>query len=82
MGDHHEYIAVITDDLLIFSKQPDMIIHPLEQVFGYTLKGVGKPEYYNGADIEQDDETEFWSMSAKTYIRNVTNKIENYWKSS
>jgi hypothetical protein len=40
------------------------------------LKGVGIPEYYNGADVELNDKTKKWSMFAKTYIKNVTERIE------
>ena len=76
MGDHYEYVAVIVDDLLIFSKDPDEIIKDLEKVFGYELKGVGTPEYYNGADIEFDEDRNCWTMSAKTYIKNVCERIE------
>jgi hypothetical protein len=43
--DHYEYIAVIVDDLLIFSTHPEMIITALKSVQGYTLNGVGIPEY-------------------------------------
>jgi hypothetical protein len=46
-GDPYEYIAVIVDDLLIFSKFPDQIIGPLQEVCNYELKGVGIPKYYS-----------------------------------
>jgi len=75
-GDHYEYIAVIVDDLLILSKNPQTIIAALTEIYGYELKGVGTPEYYSGADVEQDKDTGYWKMSAKTYIKNVTDKIE------
>jgi hypothetical protein len=80
VGDHYEYVAVIVDDLLIFSKDPQTVIQPLKQIFKYTLKGVGVPEYYNGADIEQDKRTGLWSMSVKTYLKNVIDKIEGLLK--
>ena len=56
-GDHHECIAVITNDILVFSKEPEKIIEPRRSIFGYTMKGVGVPEYYNGADIAMDKTT-------------------------
>jgi hypothetical protein len=74
--DHYEYVAVIVDDLLVFSREPNTVIQPLKEIYGYTLKGVGIPEYYNGADIGYNETTKNWSMSAKTYIKNVTEKIE------
>jgi hypothetical protein len=48
----------------------------MRQIFKYTLKGVGVPEYYNGADIELDSKTKLWPMSFKTYLKNVIDKIE------
>ena len=75
-GELYEYIAVIVDDLLIFSRNPETIIQPLREIYGYELKSVGVPEYYNGADIEYDKKANCWTMSAKTYIKNVTSKIE------
>jgi len=51
-ADHYEYVAVIVDDLLIFSRNPDTITGPLQTTYKYELKGVGEPEYYSGADVE------------------------------
>ena len=48
MEDHYEYIAVIVDDLLIFSRDPDSIIDTLKTKYNYKLGGVGSPEYYWG----------------------------------
>ena len=42
--DHYEYIAVIVDDLLIFSKDGMKIINHMKEKYGYQFKGVGKPE--------------------------------------
>ena len=78
-GDHYEYIATHVDDLLIVSRNPSEIIKNLEK--RYDLKGTGVPEHYLGGNVDQhkneqkkDDVT--WSQSARTYITNVTAKIE------
>ena len=71
-----EYIAVIVDDLLIFSRCPEGITKLLQDVYGYELKGLGIPEYYSGADIGYDQERNCWWMSAKTYIHSVSERIE------
>ena len=42
----------------------------------FRSKGVGPPEYYSGADMEYDRERKCWTKSAKTYIKNVVDKIE------
>jgi hypothetical protein len=74
--DHYEYIGVIVDDLLVFSKNPELILEPIQKVAGFELKGVGAPEYYSGADMFLNPETGLWEMSAKTYVKNVCDKIE------
>ena len=48
-GDHYEYVAVYSDDLLVFSKEPTKILRGLEAL--YPLKGVGRPEFYLGGDV-------------------------------
>ena len=45
-GDHYEYIAIYSDDLLVFSKDPIKILKGLEAL--YPLKGVGRLEFYLG----------------------------------
>ena len=54
MGDHYEFITIFVNDLIIFSKNPGALIESIEAV--YQLKGVGKPDYYNGGDIHHDEE--------------------------
>jgi len=75
VGNHYEYIAVIVDDLLIFSQNPDEIIETLQTVYKYKLGGVGTPQYYNGADISFN-KNGYAQMSAETYIKNITERIE------
>ena len=41
MGSHYKYIATYIDDLLIVSKNPQLMIKDLELT--HTLKGVGDP---------------------------------------
>ena len=72
----YEYIAVIVDDLLILSKDPQPILDTLTELYGYELKGVGIPEYYNGANIAQDPKTNLWTVSAHTYITNVVDRVK------
>ncbi len=77
-GDHYEYIAVIVADLLIFSKEPLLIIEPLQKIWGYSLKAVGSPEYYSGADIEWDGKRQCWTLGSKSYIKSVCDRIEKF----
>ena len=81
-GDHYEYIAVYSDDLLVFSKHPSVILQGLSAMF--PIKG-GKPEFYLGGDVEvvKDEDGIFhYASSAKTYIKNVCDKIEKLYETS
>ena len=67
------------DDLLVYSWDPMPIIDEIKA--DYILKGIGKPEYYLGGNIDYLDEQ--WqkngiqtALSAATYINNVTEKLE------
>ena len=78
-GDHYEYVATYVDDLLVFSRKPLEIIQEVQK--DYILKGVGKPEYYLGGNVDELDEhwTQrgvFTALSARTYIKNVIGKLE------
>ena len=46
---HWECICAWVDDLLVFGKNPMELVKELKKKF--TLKGVGKPEYFLGADM-------------------------------
>jgi Reverse transcriptase (RNA-dependent DNA polymerase) len=72
--DHYEYMAVVVDDLLIFSKAPKEITDELTTRYEYELKGVGIPEYYNGADMKI--EGSHWTMGSEKYVHGVVKKIE------
>ena len=71
-------IAVFVDDILVFSKHSETVIEPLKHKFKYELKGVGEPEYYNGTDIARNPTSGCWEFSARTYIKNICEKIETF----
>lgn len=75
-GDHCECAAVMVHDLLVFSKDPTLIIEPIKEVHGCELKGVGVPDHQSGVDTEFDNERHCWTMGAETHIKNVSDKIE------
>ncbi len=68
-----EYYCVYVDDVIFVSKDPMQQIRIVE--FEYQLKGVGVPEYYLEGDMELGKDGKM-SWSAKTYIKNVTDRIE------
>ena len=76
-GDQYEYITIYSDDLLVFSKHTTGTVKGLNTLL--PLKGVGYPELYLGEDVgnaEINGEVKH-AFSACTYIKNVSEKIEN-----
>jgi hypothetical protein len=78
-GDHYEYICRYVDDLLLGMADPQAFMGELRK--HYTLKDIGTPDVYLGADYHRikGDFTESGStttMGAKTYLKNVCAKIE------
>jgi hypothetical protein len=76
---HYEYLDKYVDDILIWSKDPMVVIKALEKT--YMLKSVGIPEYCLDGNVEFLGEA--WknqglqlALSAKTYIQNVIPKFE------
>ena len=65
----------MVDDLLNLIKEPGLIVKSLQEIWGYELKGVGDPEYYSGADIKYDEDRKCLTVSAKTYIKSVCDRI-------
>lgn len=66
--DYWDYICVWVDDMLIISENIKVFIEALEKE--YTLKGVGEPKYYLGADMLQLDKKEdIFVMGSATYIK-------------
>jgi hypothetical protein len=76
---HNEYIATYVDDVLSFSRDPMSVLEEFKTE--YTMKGVGKPQYYLGGDIEElppawNSQQVKIALSAKTYIQGVVEKFE------
>jgi len=79
VGDRYEYIAAYVDDVLVFGRDPMTMIEELKQ--DYVLKGVGKPVYYLGSNVqvlgrEWGERGPPMAISAETYICNVVKKFE------
>jgi hypothetical protein len=75
----YEYIARYVDDVMCFSKNPEKIIHYLEEF--YTMKGVGYPQFYLGGDVVEfppswKDHGVTFGLSSHTYIKNCVENLE------
>jgi len=55
-GDHYEYIAACVDNLMIASKDPDLIIKILMEKHQFKLKGTGPTKFHLGCDFFCDEE--------------------------
>ena len=79
-GTHYEYVAVYTDGLIIASRNLMEITEALKEISGFTLKGVGKPEYYLGGDVDRSGSLEKdgykTKLSPKTNVKNMVDRIE------
>lgn len=72
----YEYLASYVDDIAAWSKDPMAIITELQK--HYVLKGIGRPEFYLGGDIQHLPDDSLWQnsnirlgISAETYITNT-----------
>ena len=75
-GNHYEYIYFYSYDVLVFSKNPMVILQGLNNMFPF--KGVGRPELYIEVDIDvykYDIGNFHYVMSSRTYIKNICDKI-------
>ena len=70
---HYEYICTHSDDFMIVSKTPEVIMEGLKQV--YTIKSEGPPEYYLGNDFKKDKKGR-WCFGCKKYIQESIARIE------
>jgi hypothetical protein len=75
----YEYIARYVDDVMCFSKEPEKIIHYLEEF--YTMKGVGYPQFYLGGDVVKypptwEEHNIKFGLSSHTYIKNCMENLE------
>ena len=73
----YEYIAIYVDDLIIASKEPQMIIQDLKEKFKLKIKDDGPLEYHLGCDYKLDKDGTLVAQPTK-YINKI---LESYKKS-
>jgi len=73
-GDHYECIAVHVDDLMIASKDPDLIIKILMEKHQFKLKGTGLTKFHLCCDFFRDEEGVL-CYAPKKHIEKI---LENY----
>ena len=71
---HYDYVCVYVDDLMAIMDKPADFFKELTEKHGFTLKGVGPPEYHLGGNFYRDpDGTLVWG--AQDYIKRM---LDNY----
>ena len=75
----YEFIARYVDNVISFSKDPLVQMRELEEI--YTMKGVGRPMYYLGGDVEHlppdwEKEGIHTAFSANTYITSILPELK------
>ena len=63
---HYEYICTHSDDFMIVSKTPEVIMEGLKQV--YTIKSEGPPEYYLAWERLQEGQAVFRMQEIHTRV--------------
>jgi hypothetical protein len=70
---HYEYVCTHSDDFMIVSKKPEMVMEALEKV--YTIKSKGPPDYYLGNDYKKDSRGR-WAIGCKRYLKEALARVE------
>ena len=67
---YYEYVAVYVDDLLITSRDPQVIIDWLEKKNLFKLKGTGPISFHLGCNFFQDNDGTLY-IGPKSYINRM-----------
>ena len=79
-GTHYDMALVYVDDILIFAKDPKIMMNKLRKLYELKSESVHEPDIYLRADMEKvqlpSGKTE-WAMGGKTYIKNAVKVVES-----
>jgi hypothetical protein len=76
---YYEMVLVYVDDLLHLSHQPKVVMDAIGQAYRIKEGSLGPPTRYLGADISKfqlSNGEEYWSMSARSYVKNAVKNLE------
>ena len=74
--EHCECIAAYVDDLLIVSKDPDIIINALTSFYKFKLKGTGPISYHLGCNFDRDENGTL-CFAHKKHIEKMEDSFDN-----
>ena len=75
-GDLWEYVIVYVDDIIVAMKDAKHFFDELQGLnVGFTMKGVGKPNYHLGANFFYDDDSTL-CFGSQTYAKQLCSTFE------
>jgi len=81
--DYYEYILVYTDDILILSTKPQVILEHLQSFFRIKDESIGPPTKYLGSDVSKyrfqedgDGGKEYWALGSTQYVKESIRNVE------
>ena len=80
MNDHYEMVLVYVDDILIFNRDPKLVMDELGNQYELKPESVKQLDIYLGANLDKvqlPDGRSEWSMSPRTYVKNAIKIVEN-----
>jgi len=83
--EYWEYVLIYSDDILVMSHEPNVVMVGLTHAYTLKAGSVARPKTYLGADIAEhvfqdaiDPGTTRWSMSSDTYIKRAVHDVEQH----
>jgi hypothetical protein len=78
-GMDYDMVLIYVDNVLVFAKEPKVIMNELGKSYELKPESVNKSDIYLGANVEKvqlpNDKVE-WSMGSKMYVKNVIRVVE------
>ena len=77
---HNEMILVYVNDILVFAREPKVIMNALGQLYELKPESVKEPDLHLGANMEKvqlpSGKTE-WAMTSRTHVKNAVKVVES-----
>jgi hypothetical protein len=80
---YYEYALVYTDDLLLLSEKPSILMKSLEEIYTVKPSSISEPTQYLGAQVKkwridgaEDPAKTRWAMSSEKYVKQAVREVE------
>ena len=82
-SEYYEYALVYTDDLLLLSMQPSLLMKSLEETYKVKPSSISEPTQYLGAQVKkwriegaENPGKVRWAMSSEKYVKQAVREVE------